>query len=278
MEEVEIIAVQFKSILNDVKGNIEAVRRIIVSAMKEYPQTKLIVFPELALSGYDYSKDLLKTIEILNCESYMDSLCNIVKEQKVSIIIGYPEKIEGKVFNSIVFIDEYGKIKGNYRKMHLVKKEKTIFKCGDRYTLINTSFGKLGLLICWDLAFPEEARLYAENKADFLIASAAWEYPYENQYELAVRARALDNGIPVIASNMIGKNKEMEFCGNSLFADGMGNIIEACKTKENGYIHHKFIKEDTLNVRKEFASQLEELRCETYNNEYLKRGEFNDSK
>ena len=169
----------------------------------------------------------------------------LARELGVVLIVSLFEKrAAGLYHNTAAVISEAGELLGKYRKMHIpddpLYYEKFYFAPGDLgFRAFNTSFGKLGTLICWDQWYPEAARLTALQGAEMLFYPTAigW-HPAEKQelgaaqhesWELIQRSHAVANGCPVIAVNRIGHEGDrgggIEFWGQSFIADAGGHIL-----------------------------------------------------
>lgn len=215
---------------------------------------ELVVLPELHLEFYfcqteDFNQfDLAQSIPGTTTER----LSAVARQYGVVIVSTIFEKrAPGIYHNTAVVIDKDGSIAGKYRKMHIPDDpgfvEKYYFTPGDLgFTPIQTSIGKLGVLICWDQWFPEAARLMALAGAQLLIYPTAigWDLndsPEERQRQLDAwvtiqRAHAVANGIPVIACNRIGfepapdalpgSHKGIQFWGNSFMAGPQGELLD----------------------------------------------------
>ncbi|MFI3189941.1 acyltransferase [Crenothrix sp. D3] len=209
----------------------------------------LVVLPELHLDSYfcqneDYNYfDLAQSIPGPTTEI----LSAVAKKLKIVIVSTiFERRAAGLYHNTAVVFDKDGSIAGKYRKMHIPDDpgfyEKYYFTPGDiGFKPIETSIGKLGVLICWDQWFPEAARLMALAGAELLIYPTAigWDKednPEEQQRQLDAwitiqRAHAVANGIPVISCNRIGfekapdSDKGIQFWGNSFIAGPQGEII-----------------------------------------------------
>jgi N-carbamoylputrescine amidase len=176
--------------------------------------------------------------------------------KKLSIVIVstiFEKRAAGLYHNTAVVFDKDGSIAGKYRKMHIPDDpgfyEKYYFTPGDLgFKPIQTSIGKLGVLICWDQWFPEAARLMALAGAELLIYPTAigWDTAdtqAEQQRQLNAwitiqRAHAVANGIPVIACNRIDfeqapdSNRGIQFWGNSFIAGPQGEILSQANESE----------------------------------------------
>ncbi|MBN2429439.1 MAG: carbon-nitrogen hydrolase [Deltaproteobacteria bacterium] len=173
---------------------------------------------------------------------------DLAKDLGVVLVTSLFEKrAPGVYHNTAVVLENDGQIAGKYRKMHIPDDpgyyEKYYFTPGDLgFKPIETSIGKLGVLVCWDQWYPEAARLMALAGADLLIYPTAigWE-PTDGQDEkdhqleawtTIQRSHAIANGIPVISANRVGfeenpekKGEGIDFWGGSFLADGQGKIL-----------------------------------------------------
>lgn len=218
----------------------------------------LVVLPELHLGPYfcqneDYHNYTLAqpipgpTTAILS---------DVARELGIVIVSTIFEKrAPGLYHNTAVVFDKDGSIAGKYRKMHIPDDpgfyEKYYFTPGDLgFKPIETSIGKLGVLVCWDQWYPEGARLMALAGADMLIYPTAigWDpedTPEEQQRQLDAwitiqRAHAVANGIPVISCNRIGFEQApnsttgtgINFWGNSFIAGPQGEILTSANDSE----------------------------------------------
>lgn len=211
--------------------------------------SELVVLPELHLGKYfcqveDHSFfDLAQSIPGETTEI----LSVLAKELNIVIVSTiFERRAAGLYHNTAVVFDKDGSLAGKYRKMHIPDDpgfyEKYYFTPGDLgFTPIETSIGKLGVLICWDQWYPEAARLMALAGADLLIYPTAigWnpdDEDAEKQRQLDAwvtiqRGHAVANGIPVISCNRIGfeaapdNASGIDFWGNSFIAGPQGEIL-----------------------------------------------------
>jgi len=170
-----------------------------------------------------------------------------LKHQVVIVTSLFEKRAAGLYHNTAVVIERDGTIAGKYRKMHIPDDpayyEKFYFTPGDMgFQPINTSVGRLGVLVCWDQWFPEAARLMAMRGADLLIYPTAIGYaandtPEEQQrqreaWTTVQRGHAVANGLPVITVNRVGHEvdpsnltKGIQFWGSSFVAGPQGEIL-----------------------------------------------------
>lgn len=239
----------------DVNANMEKTIRLIREAAAAGAQ--LIVLQELHRSLYFCQQedvdifDLAETIPGPTTES----LGKLAKELGVVIVTSLFEKrATGLYHNTAVVLEKDGSITGKYRKMHIPDDpgyyEKFYFTPGDLgFQPIQTSVGKLGVLVCWDQWFPEAARLMAMAGADLLIYPTAIGYyppddPAEKERQRQAwitvqRAHAVANGLPVVSVNRVGHEADpaggpgADFWGTSFVAGPQGEFLyEADQTSE----------------------------------------------
>ena len=179
----------------------------------------------------------------------------IAKRLEIVLVISLFEKrAPGLYHNTAVVLEKDGSIAGKYRKMHIPDDpayyEKFYFTPGDLgFQPIQTSVGKLGVLVCWDQWYPEAARLMALAGADVLIYPTAigWESTDpedEKQRQLGAwmisqRGHAVANGIPVISVNRVGLEEDpsgqtngIQFWGNSFVAGSQGELLDQAPANE----------------------------------------------
>ncbi|MCC8172414.1 MAG: carbon-nitrogen hydrolase [Parabacteroides sp.] len=172
----------------------------------------------------------------------------------VLVLSLFEKRAPGVYHNTAVVIEKDGSIAGRYRKMHIPDDpayyEKFYFTPGDLgFELVDTSLGKLGVLVCWDQWYPEAARLMAMRGADILIYPTAigWESTDTDEekrrqldaWTIAQRAHAVANGLPVITVNRTGYEKDpsgqtggIRFWGNSFVAGPQGELLQVFPNDE----------------------------------------------
>ncbi len=173
----------------------------------------------------------------------------LAKELGVVIVTSlFERRTTGLYHNTAVVLEKDGTIAGKYRKMHIPDDpdyyEKFYFTPGDLgFKPIDTSVGRLGVLVCWDQWYPEAARLMALAGAELLIYPTAIGYdpndtPDEQQrqrmaWQTVQRGHAVANGLPVVTVNRVGEEDGVPFWGTSFVAGPQGELLfEASETEE----------------------------------------------
>ena len=233
----------------DVKGNVLHLVTKIRQLAKE--GAELIVLQELHNSLYFCKQedvnlfDLAETIPGPSTEIFG----NLAKELGVVIVTSlFERRATGLYHNTAVVLEKDGTIAGKYRKMHIPDDpgyyEKFYFTPGDLgFKPIETSVGRLGVLVCWDQWYPEAARLMALAGAELLIYPTAIGYDpndtkeeQERQrmaWQTVQRGHAVANGLPVITVNRVGEEEDVPFWGTSFVAGPQGELLyEAPKDQE----------------------------------------------
>lgn len=248
----------------DVGKNLEQMKRIVETAKEQFSDVKLMLFPELAATGYFLSSAIREFAEDQKgmIAQYMADLAS---KNNMHIGYGYVEAgTHGEIYNSLRFIDSHGEPVANYRKIHITSLEKGIFTPGNEIVSIKTELGHIGLMICWDLAFPEVARTLAVRGADLILNPSAWEKPYADPFVRFGMARAIDNTVYVAVCNHIGKSNDLEFLGHSgLYGPDGAPIAMAGEDDEKVVV----AEVDPLyqrNVQSTFFTMIKERRIDLY--------------
>lgn len=170
-----------------------------------------------------------------------DRLSELSQELNVVIVASvFERRTAGIYHNTAVVIDTDGQLVGKYRKMHVPDDphyyEKFYFTPGDLgFDSYLTSYGKVGVLVCWDQWFPEAARLTALKGAQVIICPTAigWLDPQSEEtnqaqyaaWETVQRGHAVANGVFMVAVNRVGKEESLTFWGQSFVSDPFGRIL-----------------------------------------------------
>lgn len=266
MMKVQVAAVQFQPELNRVSFNLNAMADWVDQIKAQHFRTELIVFPELSTTGYECGQKFFDLAEPVNgaAVSFMQ---RVAAKYRVHLIFGFAErdpKMRRRLYNSSVLIDDDGQVVGVYRKVHLFDTEQRHFTPGNAYPVFKTKIGTLGMMICYDTFYPEAARVLALKQADLIAISTNWERPRVHDWELCVRARALDNIVPIVAANRIGFDNRLDFFGHSKIIDPLGNVLADLDHERAGYIQAEIDYQQTRGLRNGYYSIFQDAHPETY--------------
>ena len=219
-------------------------------------KARLICFPEfqMAYSPAEQKTESLHRIAEKISGNFVSTLSNSARQNKINVIATMYEIINAnekshKVFDTGIIIDELGKVQSIYRKVHLYdalgfKESKKLLAGSIIEKPSKTSVGNLGLLICYDMRFPEISRILTVYGANILVSPSAWVAGFMKKvhWEVMVRARAIENGVYVLAPNQVGNI----YCGHSMAIDPFGATILDMKNRQGiEYIDIDTTKIDT---------------------------------
>ena len=257
----------------------------IVEAAKNNAQ--LIVLQELHQTEYFCQSENTKFFSYANSfEEDIAYWSQIAKENRIVLVTSLFEKrTAGLYHNTAVVFEKDGSIAGKYRKMHIPDDpgfyEKFYFTPGDLgFEPIQTSIGKLGVLVCWDQWYPEAARIMTLKGAEILIYPTAIGWFDEDSEEEKVRqldswitiqrSHAIANAIPVISCNRVGFEKDSSgvmkgtrFWGNSFVCGTQGEILTQANSKNETILYADLEHERTKEVR-DIWPFLRDRRIENY--------------
>jgi predicted amidohydrolase len=231
--------VQMKSSVDKELNLVHSLKLINEAAKKK---ARLICFPEfqMAYSPPEQKTESLHKIAEKITGNFVSRLSNSAKQNRISVIATLYEIINTndknhKVFDTGVIINDLGKLQSVYRKVHLYdalgfKESKKLLAGSIIEKPSKTSVGKLGLLICYDMRFPEISRILTVNGANILVSPSAWVAGFmkREHWEIMVRARAIENGVYVLAPNQVGNI----YCGHSMAVDPFGATIIDMENRE----------------------------------------------
>lgn len=184
-----------------VHDNLQSMAEVLDDAGREKPDVVLLTetFPERGVKGTVF--DLSEAIPGPTTEVLADK----AREYHTYIITGMFERDGGKAYDTAVLIDRQGRIAGKYRKVHLPLAEVEGGETpGSEYPVFNTDFGHIGILICWDIFFPETVRILRLEGAEIVFVPIAGD-PGARHYDVTTRALALDNGVYLVTSVAEGR-------------------------------------------------------------------------
>jgi len=224
-KEVKLALCQVESRNGDKPYNLNKALEIIESAAKQ--GANIVVFPETYYTGYyNTKKEFFELAETSDGDLFR-SMSKACKSLGLCVIIGYVEKKKDdkSIYNSLMFIDNYGKLATSYTKFYSWAQERKIFPNGNKLPVIETDFGKIGLLLCYDIEFPETSRILAFKGADIIICCSVWREFIQQRWYGALLSIAMANLVFVAGCNTVGINPDGEkLCGDTQLIDPMGEI------------------------------------------------------
>lgn len=179
----------------------------------------LLAVPEMFLTGYAIGDDIARLAEPADGDS-ADTVAEIAERHRLAIAYGYPERDGDRVYNSVQLISAEGARLAGYRKTHLFGRfEHDHFEPGEQ-PVVQAEVGGLtvGLMICYDVEFPENVRAHALAGTDLLVVPTAQMHPFQFVAESLVPVRAWESQMYVAYVNRVGQEGEFDFVGLSTLA------------------------------------------------------------
>ncbi|MEM4211513.1 MAG: carbon-nitrogen hydrolase family protein [Nitrososphaerota archaeon] len=240
--DVCLLAVQMRCESGKIDENIARAERLLNDCRDVLMDNRTIIcLPELFTTGYNLSREEFMRISEPVPGPTSDKLCIFAQEVGAYVYAGLVERVEEarEIFDSSVLISPSGKLIAKYRKIHLAGEyEKEIFSPGKEVVTASTDIGRLGLMICYDVVFPELSRSLALLGSDIILHCSAWySIPREmdwgaRHYKTLLNARAMENTVFIVSSNRVGTEGKFSFVGHSCIASPWGEILAEKKGGE----------------------------------------------
>lgn len=224
MREITVAIVQMKPILGEPEDNLVKMSEF-VSTIASQQRVDLIVFPELVTSGYELGVRFTELAQRVPGPT-INLMAQRANEHGVYIAFGMvtKERVESVLYNSAVMVGPDGELVDVYNKIHLRGEERMAFREGFKIPVFETELGTIGLMLGWDLAFPEVARSLALEGAELLCVMANWETSSIDEWKTYLRARAYENALFVAGANRIGEDVTLAFGGESTVIGPRGQV------------------------------------------------------
>ena len=220
---MKIALIQFQPAFLDMETNLARATEILESVSAD-----VAVFPELFLSGYTFAHaDQVRACAFPFAEGpHLAPLLKISRKKSMAICGGYAEVDGSDLYNAAFFMAD-GRMKHNYRKVHLFNREKLFFKPGNQgFRVFDFRGATMGMMICFDWLFPEAARSLALQGAQVILHPANLVLPFCQQ---AMFARALENRVFIVTVNRVGTETDGEahntFTGQSQIVSPTGEFL-----------------------------------------------------
>ena len=218
--------IQMNVKVGDVAHNKQILMQKLTEAISVEHKPDVILFPEMWNTGYALTE--ISSLADENGKETIDMLSSFAKQHQVNIIGGSIAQKKGDgVYNTIFAFNRKGELINDYSKLHLFRlmDEEKYLQAGDKLGLLEVDGVQAGMLICYDIRFPELTRSLALQGAQILFVPAQWPKPRLHHWKTLLTARAIENQMYVIACNRMGVSGETEFFGHSMVIDPWGEII-----------------------------------------------------
>jgi len=265
-QKVRIALAQISCKRGDKAKNIRKIEAKVTKAKRL--DAKLVVFPELSLTGYTLRDRIYELAETIPGKS-TTALENLAKKTGTYIVFGMPElseKTQATIYNTAVLVGPDGFI-GKYRKMYLpthsVFEEKRYFRPGYQTAVFETELGKIGLIICYDIFFPEVSRLARLSGAQLIVCISASPATRRTFFETLTVARAIENAAFLAYVNLVGVEDGLQFWGGSRIVGPNGKILTKAKYNKEDVVLGEIDYADIRPIET-FVPTLKDLRPELF--------------
>jgi len=265
-EKIKIALAQISCKREDKAENLTKIEKTVIKAKKQ--AADLVIFPELSLTGYVVRDQIYELAETIQGPS-TKVIENIAKKTKAHIVFGMPElseKTQATIYNAAVLVGPEGLI-GKYRKMYLpthsVFEEKRYFRPGYQAAAFDTELGKIGLIICYDIFFPEVSRLTRLKGAQLIVCISASPAVRRAFFEPLTVARAIENTAFLAFVNLVGIEDGLQFWGGSRIVGPNGKVLVQAKYDDEDLV---MCDVDYADIRslETFVPTLKDLRPELF--------------
>jgi len=265
-EKIKVALAQISCKRGDKAGNIRKIEREVIKAKQQ--GAELVIFPELSSTGYTMRDQIYELAETIPGHS-TTVLEKIAKKTGTYIIFGMPElseKAQATVYNTAVLVGPDGFV-GKYRKMYLpthsVFEEKRYFRPGYQTAVFETELGKIGLIICYDIFFPEVSRLARLKGAQLIVCISASPAARRTFFETLTVARAIENTAFLAYVNLVGIEDGLQFWGGSRLVGPNGKTLVQAKYDEEDLVIGEINYAD-IRPTEAFVPILKDLRPELF--------------
>lgn len=265
-KNIKVALAQISSKRENKKANLQKIEEFTLKAKKQ--GANLVVFPELSLTGYVLHDQVYELAEEIPGPS-IKRVEDLAKRTGMHVVFGMPElseKTKATIFNTAVMVGPKGFI-GKYRKRYLpthsVFEEKRYFRQGYQTAAFKTSIGNIGLLICYDIFFPEICRLTRLKGAELIVCISASPAVRRGYFEILTAARALENTAFLAYVNLSGVEDGLQFWGGSRLVGPTGDLLVKAKYDEQDFVVCEIDYTD-MRSAETFIPMLRDLRPELF--------------
>ncbi|MBN1539045.1 MAG: carbon-nitrogen hydrolase family protein [Candidatus Thermoplasmatota archaeon] len=232
--KVEIVQKHHKRF--DIDFNLQIIKEAVSRS-----DSSLLVFPEMFLTGYSLGS-AVTSLSLDTSSTVIGEIEDSCRENGKYVIFGFPERsseIKGQIFNSAGVAGPEGLL-GTYRKMHLVDfgpfEEWAYFTPGNELFMVDIKGFRIGVIICYDLFFPELTKTYALSGADAVVCISASPSVTRKFFERVMVARAIEDTVFILYSNLVGFDSRMNFWGGGALIGPTGSTISRGPNFKEGLI------------------------------------------
>jgi predicted amidohydrolase len=225
MGKTNVACAQIDCVLGEPQTNLSKIISCLRSAAER--DAKLVMFPECALTGYAYNSlaEAIPFAERIDGPA-SEAIAATCRETGTHAVAGFIERDGDKFYNAAMLVGPDGVI-GSYRKVHLpfIGIDRFLTPGDRQFNVFDLPFGKLGLNICYDISFPEAARVLKLMGAELIALITNWPEAAWRSPEFVANTRALENHLFYAATDRVGTERGWKFIGRSKIVDCNGDTL-----------------------------------------------------
>lgn len=228
-----IAGLQAEGARGDIEANLLTIETAAADARAR--GADILVTPEMFVTGYDMTR---AELEPLVRDDLADRVADVARTCSIAIVAGFPERVDGGISNSALFVDTDGEEIVRYRKAHLFGDlDRSLFVASDTLAEpIDFRGVKISLMICCDVEFAETVRRVALAGADVVIVPTAQMAPFEFIAEQLVRTRAWENQVYLAYVNRCGSEGDLRYVGRSSILSPTAEVLDSLDGSAEGLV------------------------------------------
>ena len=236
MPKTNIACAQIDCLLGQPQANLNKIIASIRAAAER--DARLVMFPECALTGYAYESltEAIPFAEPLKGSS-AEAIAEVCRETNAYAVVGFIEADGDKYYNAAMLVGPDGVV-GGYRKVHLpfIGVDRFLTPGDRQFNVFDLPFGKVGLNICYDISFPEPARVLKLLGAELIALITNWPTAAWRSPEFVANARAIENHVFYAATDRVGSERGWDFIGRSKIVDCNGDTLAEASEQDEELI------------------------------------------
>lgn len=261
--ELSIALVQHVSTPGDIDASLARMSTYVEQASKA--GVDLLLFPEASVTGYNNTLEVNQQLALDTNGETCEKITALARQNNIAIAYGFAEKADGQYYNSVQFVDETGRARSLYRKTHLWgEQDRYLFTEGDDLVpVFEWRDWQIGMLICYDIEFPENVRRLALEGAQLILTPTALMSPWTTVADLVVPARAYENQVFIAYANFCGHEYEQHYVGHSCIAGPDG--VDLAKAADAEIMLNATISKNIINDTRDKLPYHRDRRPTLYN-------------
>lgn len=231
--------------------------------------SQLLIVPEASVTGYNIPRETMTQIALTADGEFTREVAALCRQYRIAIAYGFAEQDHGAYYNCVQIINRDGVVVGKYRKTHLWGDlDRTLFsagnslECGAADGLVDIDGFRVGVLICYDVEFPECARALALKGADLIIVPTGLMQPFREVAEQVVPVRAYENQLYVAYANYCGCEGDLIYEGRSCIAGPDGRDI--ARADQQAELLTATLRQDDILKQRSILPYHRDRRAELY--------------